>query len=109
MITDSCFISNNEYVSKYQRCIDSVYAASCTGGNLCINYFDFLFSVTPASSTSVEINNSEFWQGVSGIEPEQPLGFGLTIVFGVVNSNLWNVKNKATVPREYVKNLRSNK
>ena len=58
-----------------------------TGGNLCINYFDFLFSDTPASSSSLEINNSEFWQGVSGIEPEQPLGFagGLTIVVGVVN------------------------
>ena len=46
VITDSCFISNNEYVGKYQRCIDPEYPASCTGGNLRLTYFDFPFPTT---------------------------------------------------------------
>ena len=76
VITDSCFISNNEYVSMYQRCIDPKYPASCTGGNFCINYYDFLPSDTPASSSSLDINNSEFWRGVGTIDSEQPF-FGI--------------------------------
>ena len=71
----------------------------CTGGNLCINYFGFVFSDTPASSSSLEINNSEFWRGVSGIEPEQPLRFagGLTIVVGVVNHDIHITINNTVI------------
>ena len=43
VITDSCFISNNEYVSMYQRCIHPEYPSSCAGGNLDIHYYDVFF------------------------------------------------------------------
>ena len=84
VITDSCFISNNEYVSIYQRCIRP---ASCTGGNLYVFYNDSVLLDTPVSSSSLDINNSEFWRGVDAIESEQHLGLagGLTIQVGVVN------------------------
>ena len=81
VITDSCFISNNEYVGKYQRCIDPEHPASCTGGNFHLGYLDFPFSVTPANN-SLEINNSEFLRGVSTIQPEPQLALagGIEIV-----------------------------
>ena len=59
VITDSCFLSNNEYVGRYQRCINPEYPATCTGGNLRLSYMDFPFSFTSANN-SLEINNSEF-------------------------------------------------
>ena len=83
VITDSCFISNNEYVGKYQRCIDPEYPASCTGGNLRLAYLDFPFPGTPANN-SLEINNSEFRRGISTIQQEPKSGFagGLEILVG---------------------------
>ena len=85
MITDSCFISNNEYVGKYQRCIDPEYPASCTGGNLRLTYLDFPLPGTPANN-SLEINNSKFLRGISTIESEPHLGLAgrLEIVVGVL-------------------------
>ena len=85
VITDSCFISNNEYVGKYQCCIDPKYPATCTGGNLRLSYMDFPFPSTPVNS-SLEIYNSEFRRGVSTIKPEPQLGLagGLEIVVGML-------------------------
>ena len=83
VITDSCFISNNEYVGKYQQCIDPEYPASCTGGNLRLTYLDFPFPGIPANN-SLEINNSEFRQGISTIqvEPKSGLAGGLDVLVG---------------------------
>ena len=85
VITDSCFISNNEYVGKYQRCINPEHPATCTGGNLRLSYMNFPFSVTPANN-SLEISNSEFRRGVATIKPEPHLGLagGLDIVVGML-------------------------
>ena len=83
VITDSCFISNNEYVGKYQRCIDPEYPASCTGGNLRLTYLDFPLPGTPINN-SLEINNSEFRRGISTVKSEPKSGFagGLEILVG---------------------------
>ena len=84
-ITDSCFISNNEYVGKYQRCIDPEHPASCTGGNFHLAYLDLPFPGIPATSI-LEINNSKFLRGISTIQPEPQLALagGLEIVIRVV-------------------------
>ena len=85
VITDSCFFSNNEYVGRYQRCIDPEYPASCIGGNLRLTYLDYPCPSTPANN-SLEIHNSEFWQGVGTIqlEPYSGLAGGLEIVVSVL-------------------------
>ena len=96
VITDSCLISNNEYVSMYQCCI---HPASCIGGNIYVFYDDFVLSDTAVSSSSLDINNSEFWRGVGTIESEQPLGVagGLTILVKVVNHDLHVTINNTVI------------
>ena len=102
VITDSCFISNNEYVRMYQCCIHPEYSASCNGGSLYIFYNDFLLSDTAFSSnihSSLDINNSEFWRGVGTADPEQPFGFtgGLEIVASVVNHDIHITINNTVI------------
>ena len=99
VITDSCFIGNNEYVSMYQRCIHPEYPASCIGGNLYVAYNDSVLLDTPVSSSSLDINNSEFWRGVGAIESEKPLGLagGLTIQVSVVNHDLHITINNTVI------------
>ena len=101
VITDSCFISNNEYVGKYQRCIDPEYPASCTGGNLRLAYLDFPLPGTPANN-SLEINNSKFLRGISTIESEPHLGLagGLEIVVGVLFDHNIHITINNTVVAE---------
>ena len=98
VITDSCFISNNEYV--YQRCIDPEYPSSCAGGNLYIAYNDFVLLDTPvSSSSSLDINNSEFWRGVGALASEQLLGSagGVSIRVAVVNHDLHITINNSVI------------
>ena len=99
VITDSCFIRNNEYVSKYQRCIDPEYPGSCTGGNLGIYYYDFVLSDTLASSSSLERNNSEFWRGLVTVQSEHPLrtAGGLAIQVCVVNHEIHVTINNTVI------------
>ena len=101
VIIDSCFISNNEYVGKYQRCIDPEYPASCTGGNLRLTYFDFPLPGTPANN-SLEINNSEFRRGVSSIQPEPHSGIagGLGILVSVMFGHNIHITINNTVVAE---------
>ena len=99
VITDSCFISNNEYVGKYQRCIDPDYLATCTGGNLRLTYLDLiLLPGTPANS-SLEINNSEFRYGVFTIQPGSKLGFagGLETIVGAFRHDIYITINNSVI------------
>ena len=100
VITDSCFISNNEYVGKYQRCIDPEYPASCTGGNLHLTYLNYPLPGTPANS-SLEINNSEFWRGISTIQqPKSGFAGGLEILVDGLNGHKVHIIINNTVIAE---------
>ena len=101
VITDSCFISNNEYVGKYQQCIDPTSPATCTGGNFRLSYMDLPFPGIPANN-SLEIYNSEFRRGVSTIKPEPQLGLagGLEILVGMLLNNNIRITINNTVIAE---------
>ena len=59
----------------------------------------FFLSDTSYNSSSLEINNSEFWRGVGTIDPEQPFGLtgGLVIVAGVFNHDIHITINNTVI------------
>ena len=98
VITDSCFISNNEYVGKYKRCIDPGHPASCTGGNFHLAYLELPFPGIPVTS-SLEINNSKILRGVATIQPEPQLALagGLEIVVRVASHDIHITINNTVI------------
>ena len=83
IINDSHFVDNNEYIGKYQQCIDPNKVATCSGGNARLTYIDH--PGVPANNT-LEIINSEFLRGIAAIDPEPHLALsgGLDIIATVL-------------------------
>ena len=96
IINDSHFVDNNEYIGKYQQCIDPNKVATCSGGNVRLMYIDY--PGVPANNT-LEINNSEFLRGIAAIDPEphMALSGGLDILTSVLFGHNINVTINNTV------------
>ena len=96
IINDSHFVDNNEYIGKYQQCIDPNKVATCSGGNARLMYMDH--PGVPANNT-LEINNSEFLRGIAAIDPEPHLALsgGLDILTSVLFGHNINVTINNTV------------